>query len=140
MPSASADEPDARFPYGRLLFALTARVSASTDERQIAALLHQVLDGNDGLLTRLGEFFDAAADKARARDRNDGDDDAFYLAKDLAEAATRLRRLGEDLHVVPERMAGLAAGSPAEPWRPLSPGAMTASLPTPPAPAPGRTP
>ncbi|GAA3389070.1 hypothetical protein [Streptomyces roseoviridis] len=139
-PPAAGDEPDARFPYGNLLFALTARVNTSTDEREVAAVLHQVLDGNDGLLTRLAELFDAAAEKARAHDRNDGDDDAFHLAKDLAEAAARLRRLGEDLHVVPERMVDLAPASPQQPWQPVHPGVLP-GLPTAlPAPMPGRAP
>ncbi|MGW6393115.1 hypothetical protein ACWFR1_21985 [Streptomyces sp. NPDC055103] len=137
---AAGDEPDARFPYGNLLFALTAHVSTSTDEREVAALLHQVLDGNDGLLTRLAELFDAATEKARAHDRNDGDDDAFYLAMDLADAATRLRGLGEDLHVVPERMAALTSASPPQPWRPFQPGVMAAIPVALTAPTPGRAP
>ncbi|WP_328486033.1 hypothetical protein [Streptomyces zaomyceticus] len=137
---ATGDEPDSRFPYGNLLFALTAHVSTSTDEREVAAPLHQVLDGNDGLLTRLAELFDAAAEKARAHDRNDGDDDAFYLAKDLADAATRLRGLGEDLHVVPERMVALASPSPSQPWRPFQPGVMAGVPGGLPAPTPGHAP
>ncbi|MFD5484005.1 hypothetical protein ACFWIV_00925 [Streptomyces virginiae] len=103
-----ADLPDARFPYGNLLNALSNAVLASTDVREAAAVLHQLVDGTDGLLTRLAELLDATADRARAYDRDDGDDDAFYLAKDLADAAVQVRRLGEDLHVVPERMAGLS--------------------------------
>ncbi|MFE1895202.1 hypothetical protein [Streptomyces yangpuensis] len=103
-----ADLPDARFPYGNLLHTLSSAVTANTDAREAAAVLHQIVDGTDGLLTRLAELLDATADRARAYDRDDGDDDAFYLAKDLADAAVQVRRLGEDLHVVPERMAGLS--------------------------------
>ncbi|MEU4922267.1 hypothetical protein AB0G29_23305 [Streptomyces parvus] len=106
-----ADLPDARFPYGTLLHTLSSAVLASTDVREATAVLHQLVDGTDGLLTRLAELLDATADRARAYDRDDGDDgddDAFYLAKDLAYAAVQVRRLGEDLHVVPERMAGLS--------------------------------
>ncbi|MCZ0978711.1 hypothetical protein O1L60_04170 [Streptomyces diastatochromogenes] len=79
--------------------------------RETAAVLHQLIDSGDGLLARLAELFDATADRARAYDRDDGDDgddDAFYLAKGLADAAVRVRQLGEDLHVAPERMASLS--------------------------------
>ncbi|APE24462.1 hypothetical protein DEJ43_28255 [Streptomyces venezuelae ATCC 10712] len=107
-----ADLPDARFPYGSLLNALSSAVLAGTDVRDAAAVLHQLVDGTGGLLTRLAELLDATADRARAYDRDDGDDDAFYLAKDLADAAVQVRRLGEDLHVVPERMAGLSPPPP----------------------------
>ncbi|WP_406738947.1 hypothetical protein OG365_30920 [Streptomyces sp. NBC_00853] len=103
-----ADLPDARFPYGNLLHTLSSAVLASTDEREATEVLHQLVDGTDGLLTRLAELLDTTADRARAYDLDDGDDDAFYLAKDLADAAVQVRRLGEDLHVAPERMAGLS--------------------------------
>ncbi|MFG2115545.1 hypothetical protein ACGFRB_23445 [Streptomyces sp. NPDC048718] len=93
--------------------ALTESVRSS-GPHEVAALLHQVLDASDGLLARTAGFFDAAAARARAYDRNDGDDDAFYLAVDFADTAIRLRRLGEILHVAPERMASLAP-APAPP-------------------------
>ncbi|BAU88018.1 hypothetical protein SLA_7152 [Streptomyces laurentii] len=105
-PPGSEVGPDPRFPYGALVAALTESVRSS-GPREVAALLHQVLDANDGLLARTAEFFDATAARARAYDKNDGDDDAFYLAGDLADTAVRLRRLGEVLHVAPERMADL---------------------------------
>ncbi|WP_282697829.1 hypothetical protein [Streptomyces sp. CC208A] len=132
---SSADLSGNRFPYGDLLHALSTAVSASTGVRETVAVLHQLVDGSDGLLTRLAELFDAAADRARAYDRNDGDDDAFYLAKDLADAAVRVRRLGEDLHVVPERMAGLCPLPPHHrlPAVPPRPSASSVLL-------PGRTP
>ncbi|MFG2836119.1 hypothetical protein ACGFZH_11435 [Streptomyces zaomyceticus] len=95
-----------------MLNALSSAVLASTDVRDAAVVLHQLVDGTDGLLARLAELLDATADRARAYDRDDGDDDAFYLAKDLADAAVQVRRLGEDLHVVPERMAGLSPPPP----------------------------
>ncbi|MFI9210226.1 hypothetical protein ACIGW7_19075 [Streptomyces sp. NPDC053253] len=117
----SADLPDGRFPYGNLLHTLSAAVSASADTRETAAVLHQLVDGGNGLLTRLAELFDAAADRARAYDRDDGDDDAFYLAKDLADAAVRVRRLGEDLHVAPERMAALSPLPPSHRHPPAAP-------------------
>ncbi|WP_329309206.1 hypothetical protein [Streptomyces microflavus] len=129
----SAEEPDARFPYGNLLRSLTAAISADPGLRATAAVLHQLVDGNDGLLTRLAELFDTAADQARAHDKDDGDDDAFYLAKDLAEAAAQVRRLGEDLHVAPERMASLP---PSRHHPPLD----FSLPPVPTAPPPGRTP
>ncbi|MFD3944947.1 hypothetical protein [Streptomyces sp. NPDC058579] len=133
----SADLPDARFPYGNLLHALSSAVVASTDAREAAAVLHQLVDGTDGLLTRLAELLDSTADRARAYDRDDGDDDAFYLAKDLADAAVQVRRLGEDLHVVPERMAGL---SPPPPTRHHPRAAGTPRPPVSSAPQPRRTP
>ncbi|MGW7303975.1 hypothetical protein ACWGI1_00165 [Streptomyces sp. NPDC054835] len=69
-------------------------------------LLASVLDPHHGALELIADLFDTAADRTRAYDRSEGDD-AFRLAKDLSTAATSIRRIGEDLHVVPERMAAL---------------------------------
>ncbi|MEU1073580.1 MULTISPECIES: hypothetical protein [unclassified Streptomyces] len=70
----------------------------------MAALTDQILEPTDGLLERLAEFFEAAAEKAKESDQEDG----FDLHYDLEDAASTLRGLGEDLHVAVDRMRALA--------------------------------
>lgn len=102
---------------------------------QAAALTSQVLEPTDGLLERLAEFFEAAAEKARETDHDDG----FDLHYDLQDAAATVRDLGEDLHAVVDRMRALP---PVVPTRPAAtthavPGAPLA-LPAAQLPKPGR--
>ncbi|MET8561290.1 hypothetical protein ABZV75_12125 [Streptomyces flaveolus] len=89
--------------YGDALLALTDRLNATESHADAAALLHQVLVPS-GLLERLGEFFEAAGQKARDSEQDDG----FDLHDDLEDAAAALRSLGEDLHSVVDRMRALA--------------------------------
>jgi hypothetical protein len=116
-------EPDApiatpqtpAFVYGDALLALTDRLNATESYADAAALLHQVLDPIDGLLPRLGEFFDAAGEKAKEAQ----DEDGFDLSDDLATAAREIRSLGEVLHVAEDRMRALTPQAPA-PARPAA--------------------
>ncbi|MFF7438981.1 hypothetical protein [Streptomyces sp. NPDC008122] len=99
-------------------------------------LLTSVLDPHHGTLELLANLFDTAADKARTHDTSD--DDAFQLAEDLSAAAAGIRRIGEDLHVAPERMAALTQipsstpaptrGASATPQRALPPAPPTPGL------------
>ncbi|MGQ4435344.1 MULTISPECIES: hypothetical protein [unclassified Streptomyces] len=111
------------YPYGDALLALTDQLNATDAHAEAAALLHKVLEPTHGLLERLGEFFEAAGEKAKEADQDDG----FNLAYDLADAAAEIRSLGEALHVAEERMRSLtptprplrstAAKTP-RPWQP----------------------
>ncbi|MFH8991386.1 hypothetical protein [Streptomyces sp. NPDC017940] len=94
--------------YGRQVLALTDQLNGTTSYEHAAVLTDQVLEPTDGLLERLAEFFEAAAEKAKEADHDDG----FDLHYDLEDAASTLRGLGEDLHVV-DRMRALAPRSPA---------------------------
>lgn len=99
--SRSADRTSA-YVYGDAILALTDRLNGTESHADAAALLHQILDPTDGLLERLGEFFEAAAEKAN---------------------------LGEVLHVAEDRMRALNPLPPAP--RPSSAPPRTSRLPLP---------
>lgn len=130
---AVSDNADRTSAYGDALLALTDRLNATESHADAAALLHQVLDPTSGLLERLGEFFEAAGEKAKEAEQDDG----FDLHYDLEDAAATVRSLGEDLHTAVDRMRALAPArqtpSAALPSGP-SPGLPTAKIPM-----PGRT-
>lgn len=95
--------------YGDAMRALTDRLNQAGSHADSAALLHQILDPVNGLLERLGEFFEAAGEKAKEAEEDDG----FDLSYDLADAAAEIRDLGEVLHVAEDRMRALTPLVPA---------------------------
>ncbi|GAA2530500.1 MULTISPECIES: hypothetical protein [Streptomyces] len=97
------------YVYGDALLALTDRLNGTESHADAAAMLHQILDPTDGLLERLGEFFEAAGEKAKEAEHDDG----FDLSYDLADAAAEIRNLGEVLHVAEDRMRALSTPPPA---------------------------
>lgn len=121
-PADVPDNADHTSVYGDALLALTDRLNATESHADAAALLHQVLDPVNGLLERLGEFFEAAGEKAKEAEEDDG----FDLSYDLADAAAEIRNLAEVLHVAEDRMRALtptlpAPRLPSAPARPPSP-------------------
>ncbi|MDF3147084.1 MULTISPECIES: hypothetical protein [unclassified Streptomyces] len=107
---------------GKAMLALTDRLNGAESHADAAALLHQVLDPVNGLLERLGEFFEAAGEKAKEAEEDDG----FDLSYDLADAAAEIRNLAEVLHVAEDRMRALTPPLPtprlpSAPARPPSP-------------------
>ncbi|MER6556712.1 hypothetical protein ABT300_02945 [Streptomyces sp. NPDC001027] len=123
-----SDNADRTSVYGDALLALTDRLNATESHADAAALLHQILDPTSGLLERLGDFFEAAGEKAKESEQDDG----FDLHYDLEDAAAALRSLGEDLHTAVDRMGALAptrqSTSAALPSGP-SPGLPTVKIP-----------
>ncbi|CAL9415834.1 hypothetical protein [Streptomyces sp. enrichment culture] len=111
------------YVYGDALRALTDRLNGTDSHADAAALLHQVLDPINGLLAQLGEFFEAAGEKAKEAEEDDG----FDLSYDLADAAAELRQLGEVLHVAEDRMRALTPLAPTPRLPPTA--ARTPSLP-----------
>ncbi|MFF3976553.1 hypothetical protein [Streptomyces sp. NPDC001828] len=97
------------YGYGDAMRALTDRLHGAESHADAAALLHQVLDPFDGLLAQLGEFFEAAGEKAKEAEEDDG----FDLYDDFAEAAAEIRNIGEVLHVAEDRMRALTPLAPA---------------------------
>ncbi|MFD6033613.1 hypothetical protein ACFWHF_03610 [Streptomyces griseoincarnatus] len=97
------------YVYGDALRALTDRLNGAESHTDAAALLHQVLDPINGLLAQLGDFFEAAGEKAKEAEEDDG----FDLSYDLADAAAEVRNLGEVLHVAEDRMRALTPLAPA---------------------------
>ncbi|OAL15314.1 hypothetical protein A4V12_10105 [Streptomyces noursei] len=113
------------YVYGDALLALTDRLNGTESHADAAAMLHQILDPTDGLLERLGEFFEAAGEKAKEAEQDDG----FDLSYDLADAAAEIRNLGEVLHVAEDRMRALNPPPPAP--RPSAAPPRTSRLPLP---------
>ncbi|ULR48468.1 hypothetical protein [Streptomyces deccanensis] len=97
-------DPAGHYVYGRLVLDLTDRLNATASFEKAAQLVDQVLEPTDGLLERLAEFFEAAAEKAKESEHHDGPD----LSYDFQDATATLRALGEDLHVAVDRLKALA--------------------------------
>lgn len=102
------------YVYGDALRALTDRLNGAESHAETAAFLHQILEPSDGLLAQLGEFFEAAGEKAKEAEEDDG----FDLSYDLADAAAEIRNLGEVLHVAEDRMRALTPLMPPRGSRP----------------------
>ncbi|MFD4476441.1 hypothetical protein ACFWPU_10055 [Streptomyces sp. NPDC058471] len=119
---------------GHQVLALTDQLNGTTSYEHVAALTDQVLEPTDGLLERLAEFFEAAAEKAKESDHDDG----FDLHYDLEDAASTLRGLGEDLHVAVDRMRALGPRSPVLQSAKATVAGSGIGLPTAVLPAPGR--
>ncbi|MEU5626246.1 hypothetical protein [Streptomyces tendae] len=98
-----------RYVYGDALRDLTDRLNAAESHAAAAALLHQILEPTEGLLAQLGEFFEAAGEKAKEAEEDDG----FDLSYDLADAAAEVRNLSEVLLVAEDRMRALTPLAPA---------------------------
>ncbi|MFD3522257.1 hypothetical protein [Streptomyces sp. NPDC058653] len=94
--------------HGRHILALTDRLNGTESYTQAAELVNQILDRVDGALERLADFFEAAGEKAKESDADDG----FDLAQDFEEAAVDIRRLNEDLHLAVDRMRALTTPPP----------------------------
>ncbi|MEV4997454.1 hypothetical protein [Streptomyces niveus] len=99
--------------HGRHLLALTDRLNGTEPYDQAAELVEEILDPVDGALERLADFFEAAGEKAKESDADDG----FDLAQDFEEAAVDIRRLNEDLHLAVDRMRALTTPPPELPVR-----------------------
>ncbi|MEV5935293.1 hypothetical protein AB0L56_21885 [Streptomyces sp. NPDC052079] len=120
------------YVYGDALRELTDRLNGAESHADAAALLHQILDPINGLLAQLGEFFEAAGEKAKEAEEDDG----FDLSYDLADAAAEIRNLSEVLHVAEDRMRALTPFTPA----PRLPSTPANASPLPPWPLPPASP
>ncbi|MDX3372369.1 hypothetical protein PV387_41475 [Streptomyces sp. ME02-6987-2C] len=131
-PHHSAD-PTATHVYGDMIRALTDQLNGTESHANAAALLHQILAPADGVLATLGDFFEAAAEKAKEAEEDDG----FDLSYDLADAAAEIRDLKDMLHSAEERMRTLTPLEPAS-QRPTASPPVARALP-PPVPPPGKS-
>ncbi|MFD8590797.1 hypothetical protein ACFV1B_14825 [Streptomyces sp. NPDC059637] len=129
LPTTPTD-PEGRYVYGRAVLDLTDRLNAAGTYEEAAAFTDHILDPIDGLLERLADFFDAAAEKVKEAESEDG----FDLHYDFGDAAASLRSLGEDLHVATDRMRVLVPPSQA-----VGPAQRIAVAAVPPPTTPGRT-
>ncbi|MEW2620890.1 hypothetical protein [Streptomyces sp. NPDC048106] len=117
-------DPASASAYGDAILALTDQLNGSQSYTDAAALLHQIADPNTGLLERLADFVEAAAEKAKESE----DDDGFDLSYDLADAAADIRKLVEVLDVAEDRMRALSP-VPATPRPPAGPSRTPAPAP-----------
>lgn len=129
-PAADADRTTT-YVYGDAVLALTDRLNGTESYAEAAALLGQILEPTDGLLERVGELLEAAGEKAKEAEEDDG----FDLGCDLADAAADLRNVVENLHVAEDRMRALTAPPP--PHRPTATPARAPRLPLPALPTSG---
>ncbi|MYU06137.1 hypothetical protein GTY81_20105 [Streptomyces sp. SID8366] len=112
------------YVYGDAILALTDQLNGTNAYADAAVLLHQIGDPINGLLERLADFVEAAGEKARESE----DDDGFDLSYDLADAAADIRTAGEVLFVAEDRMRAL---SPPPPPRPSAAPSRTPPLASP---------
>ncbi|MFD9715804.1 hypothetical protein [Streptomyces sp. NPDC059076] len=126
--------PADTYLLGLHLQTLTDQLNGADSYHSSAALLLQVLEPNRGLLEKLGDFFEAAAEKARDAESDDG----FDLRDNLTDAAADIRLLGEQLHFAVELMRDLDGPNPPAPAHTTARTA-TAPVPQPQLPPSGRT-
>ncbi len=101
MPLTPSD-PSGQYVYGRQLLHLTDLLRAST-YTEAAVLVDHVTEPLDGLLERLADFFEAAGEKAKDSDHDDG----FDLAATFEDAAATLRETNENLATAADKTRAL---------------------------------
>ncbi|MEU3692351.1 hypothetical protein [Streptomyces narbonensis] len=111
-PLTTPSDPQGKSVHGHQILLLTDELNGAEAYETAAELTEHVLDPHDGVLVRLSEFFEAAAEQAKASETDVGWD----LSYDFAEAAAKLTSVGEDLHVAADRLRAL--DRPAKPgWQ-----------------------
>ncbi|MDX3099092.1 hypothetical protein PV417_32105 [Streptomyces sp. ME19-03-3] len=111
-PLTTPSDPRGERVHGHRILRLTDELNSAETYETAAGLTDHVLDPNDGVLVRLGEFFETAAEQAKASGTAAGWD----LSYDFAEAAAALSSLGEELHDAADQLRAL--DRPAKPsWQ-----------------------
>lgn len=127
------DASAAPLVFGDALLALTNRLNATASYPEAAALLEQILEPTGGLVARLGDFFEAAGEKAKEAEEHDG----FDLSYDFEDAAAEVRNAGVILQTAAAQMRQLTAEAP--PPLPARQSVTAPGLPAPAPPQPSRT-
>lgn len=102
MPNSFLD-PEDTYSVGRLVRGLTDRMTSAHTYARAKHHADQVLRPDFGVLARLGEFFEATAEEARAS----GIDEGFELACRFEDAAAVLTGLRDELDDASEELRGL---------------------------------
>ncbi|WP_435220710.1 hypothetical protein [Streptomyces sp. Tue6028] len=89
--------------HGQQILSLTDQLNGAETYAGAADLVEHVVDPDDGVLVRLGEFFEAAAAQANVADTADGWD----LSHVFEDAASTLASLGDDLRIAGDQMRPL---------------------------------
>ncbi|MFC8350393.1 hypothetical protein [Streptomyces sp. NPDC057280] len=93
---------------GHQILSLTDQLNGAGSYTGAASLVQHIVDPEDGVLVRLGEFFEAAAVQANVADTDDG----WHLSHLCEEAAATLTSRAEDV-----RDAGLQMQRLGPPWK-----------------------
>lgn len=101
-------DPAGNRVVGHSVLTLVDQLNGATAYETAADIVNEVLDPDDGVLERLGDFFEAAAVQSNAADTEAG----WELAHCFEDAAATVRDLGTDLHGTADRMRDL--GPPAD--------------------------
>jgi len=96
-------DPQGKRVQGQQILHLTDELNGAETYETAADLTQHILDPDDGVLVRLSEFFEAAAEQAKASETDTGWD----LSYDFAEAAATLTSLGEDLRDAADQLRAL---------------------------------
>ncbi|MFJ3939119.1 hypothetical protein [Streptomyces parvus] len=102
-PLITPSDPQGKHIHGHQVLRLTDELNGAGAYGTAADLAEHVLDPHDGVLVRLSEFFEAAAEQAKASETDAGWD----LSYDFAEAAVTLTALGENLHAAADQLRAL---------------------------------
>ncbi|MEU9987883.1 hypothetical protein AB0E10_13990 [Streptomyces sp. NPDC048045] len=88
---------------GHSVLALVGHLNGTATYGAAADIVDEVVDPHDGVLVRLGDFFEAAAAQANAAGTQSGWDLSYVFE----DAAATVRELGTDLHAASDRMRDL---------------------------------
>ncbi|MEW2305387.1 hypothetical protein AB0958_36460 [Streptomyces sp. NPDC006655] len=89
--------------YGQQILSLTDRLNGAETYARAADLVEHVVHPDDGVLVRLGQFFEAAATQANVADTDDG----WYLSHLCEDTAATLTSLAEDMREAGHQMQRL---------------------------------
>lgn len=105
-PVTTPTDPRGTRVFGHAVLELTDQITGSDTSEAAAQAVEHVLDPADGVLVRLQEFFEVAAEQANA-----GETEAGWVLEDrFTAAAEQLHQLGEDLSGGAVTLRALAPG------------------------------
>lgn len=107
-PIRTPTDPQGRYVEGHQILTLTDQLNESPTYEAAAQATEHVLDPGDGVLVRLGQFFEAAAEQAQACETDEG----RALAQQFEDAVAALADLEEDLHATPGQLRSLGPDAP----------------------------
>ncbi|MDX6350376.1 MAG: hypothetical protein QOF84_5166 [Streptomyces sp.] len=90
-------DPHGRYIVGRAVLGLTDQINAATSAGQTAEVLDQFLNPTDGVLIRLQEAIEAAAEKCTDFDSDFDSGKNFELSDRFTAASELLTQIGHDL-------------------------------------------
>ncbi|MGW2331585.1 hypothetical protein ACWC5C_38360 [Streptomyces sp. NPDC001700] len=105
-------DPVGKRTFGHQILTLTDQLAGATTYDEAAETAEHVLDEADGVLAQLGQFFEAAVEKAKESETDEG----WELAYKFEDAGATLTALSDELHDAGDRMRDLDP-PPAARWQ-----------------------